>query len=62
MLRLRLRIESLENALANQRLFLVDRTLLDEGGEILLDTRRIESGHLPPIDSAVPNLAPGDSK
>jgi len=62
LLRLRLWIESLENALVNQRLFLVDRTLLDEGGEILLDTRRIESGHLPSIDSVVPNMAPGESK
>jgi regulator of protease activity HflC (stomatin/prohibitin superfamily) len=61
-LRLRLWIESLENALSDQRLFLVDRTLLDEGGEILLDTRRIENGRLPSIESATPSGVLGDTK
>ena len=52
--RLRLWIEALENALSDQRLFLVDRTLLDEGGELMLDTRPHESTRLPQLDAPSP--------
>jgi regulator of protease activity HflC (stomatin/prohibitin superfamily) len=52
-LRLRLWIEALESALSDQRLFLVDHTLLDEGGELLLDTRRLEGTRLPPLDETM---------
>ena len=52
-LRLRLWIEALESALSDQRLFLVDHTLLDEGGELLLDTRRLEGTRPPPLDETM---------
>jgi regulator of protease activity HflC (stomatin/prohibitin superfamily) len=61
-LRLRLWIEALEGALAEQRLFLVDRTLLDEGGELLLDTRRIEGTRLPSLDALPPTVPQDESK
>jgi regulator of protease activity HflC (stomatin/prohibitin superfamily) len=57
-LRLRLWIEALEDALSDQRLFLVDRTVLDERGELLLDTRRHESVRLPAVDETMPSVSP----
>ncbi len=57
-LRLRLWIEALEDALSDQRLFLVDRTVLDERGELLLDTRRHESVRLPALDETMPSVSP----
>ncbi len=57
--RLRLWIEALENALADQRLFLIDRTLLDEGGELMLDTRPQQSIRLPALNGPSPYPLPG---
>ena len=57
--RLRLWIEAIEDALANQRLFLVDHTLLDEGGELMLDTRPNENTRLPMLDAPTPFPVPG---
>jgi len=61
-IRQRLWIETLERALADQRLFLVDRSLLDEGGELLLDTRQLENRRLPSLDVMPPDHAQGESK
>jgi regulator of protease activity HflC (stomatin/prohibitin superfamily) len=62
LLRLRLWIEALEKALTGQRLYLVDRTLLGEGGELLLDTRRYPSLPLPSPDMTPPPVPPGGKK
>ncbi len=56
-LHLRLWIEALESALSTQRLFLVDQSLLDEGSELLLDTRPINSVRFPGFET-IPR-APG---
>ena len=48
--RMRLWIEAQESALAGQRLFLIDSTLLGEGGELLLDTRRNPVTPVPSLD------------
>jgi hypothetical protein len=55
--RYRLWIEALESVLADQRIFLVDQTLLNEKGELILDTRtgvpqtlrHVDSTPLPPV-------------
>jgi regulator of protease activity HflC (stomatin/prohibitin superfamily) len=60
--RLRLWIEALENALSHQRLFLVDRTLLDEGGELMLDTRQQQNMRLPNLDAPSPHPLPGPNQ
>ena len=60
--RLRLWIEALESALAEQRLFLVDHTVLDEGGELMLDTRPFQAGRLRLMDAPSPDLFPGANR
>jgi regulator of protease activity HflC (stomatin/prohibitin superfamily) len=60
-LRLRLWIEALESALAGQRLFLIDRSVLGEGGELLLDTRRYGATPLPAVE-LTPPVAPSGGK
>ncbi len=60
--RLRLWIEALEKALAGLRLYLVDSSLLGEGGELLLDTRRYPNTPLPPPITVMPSPAPPGAK
>ena len=57
--RMRLWIEAQEAALTGQRLFLVDSTLLGEGGELLLDTRRNPITAVPHLDMASPPASSG---
>jgi regulator of protease activity HflC (stomatin/prohibitin superfamily) len=59
--RKRLWIEAQESALAGQRLFLIDSTLLGEGGELLLDTRRNPATPVPNLD-VMPSPAPSGVK
>lgn len=61
-LRTRLWIEALENALVDQRLFLVDHTLLDDGGELILDTRRYDARRMPELDAPSPTPLPGPNQ
>jgi membrane protease subunit HflK len=50
-LQLRLWIEALESVLSNQRLYLIDQTLLDTGSELLLDTRSTDVNRLPVLEA-----------
>jgi regulator of protease activity HflC (stomatin/prohibitin superfamily) len=50
-LRFRMWVEAMESALAEQRIFLVDQTLLNQKGELILDTRTGPSQTLRPLDS-----------
>lgn len=58
--RYRLWTEALEKTLADQRLTVIDRALLTEGGELLLDTRRFPIAPLPSLPAKAP--APGGAK
>jgi regulator of protease activity HflC (stomatin/prohibitin superfamily) len=58
-LRLRLWIESLENALSDQRLFLIDSALIDAGAEMLLDTRLLDAPRSPALDAPSPFFPTG---
>jgi hypothetical protein len=55
--RLRLWIEGLEQAIEGQRVFVVDKNLLNDGGELLLDTRRLGSTAVPG-PGVIPSPAP----
>ncbi|HEV8062288.1 MAG TPA: SPFH domain-containing protein [Gemmataceae bacterium] len=59
--RKRLWIEAQETALTGQRLFLIDSTLLGQGGELLLDTRRNPVTTVPNLD-VMPSPAPSGVK
>jgi regulator of protease activity HflC (stomatin/prohibitin superfamily) len=61
-IRLRLWIESLEEALVDKRLFLVDHTLLDNGAELILDTRPQEARRAPELAAPSPFPLPGPNQ
>lgn len=61
-IRLRLWIESLEEALIDKRLFLVDHTLLDDGAELILDTRPQEGRRASELDAPSPFPLPGPNQ
>jgi len=52
--RMRLWIQAIENALSDQRLFLVDRRLLDEGSELMLDMRPVDTLRSPLLNAPSP--------
>jgi regulator of protease activity HflC (stomatin/prohibitin superfamily) len=61
-IRTRLWIEAQEAALTGQRLFLIDSSLLGEGGELLLDTRRYPVTPVPNLDMTPPPASSGVKK